>query len=67
MAWMIVKAEGNYRRPGSRLSFNFKPSAAPQQWPRDVVDYAVSKKLATRTKSPARASAARKTASPDAE
>ncbi len=55
MAWMIVLREGNFRRPGSRLSFNFKPSAEPQQWPRDVVDNAVANGFAKRSKSPSRA------------
>ena len=46
MALMIVRKEGNFRRPKSTLSFNFKPSSVPQSWPRDVVEYAISKGLA---------------------
>ncbi|MDR6757838.1 hypothetical protein J2Y48_003135 [Mycoplana sp. BE70] len=54
MAWMIVHAEGNFRRPRSIYSFNFKPSPEPQERPRDVVDYAVAKGLATEVPSPTR-------------
>lgn len=57
MAWMIVSQEGNFRRPRSRLSFNFKPSPEPQQRPRDVVEYAVSKGLAVEVPAPSRAQA----------
>lgn len=54
MAWMMVHQEGNFRRPKSKFSFNFKPGPVPQQWPQDVVDFAVSKGKAERVESPAR-------------
>jgi hypothetical protein len=57
MAWMIVHSEGNYRRPRSIYSFNFQPSPLPQERPRDVVDYAVAKGLATEVPSPNRSEA----------
>ncbi len=57
MAWMIVHAEGNYRRPRSPYSFNFKPSPDPQERPRDVVEYAVSKGLAVEVPAPTRSEA----------
>jgi hypothetical protein len=54
MAWMIVTTEGNFRRPRSIYSFNFKPSPEPQERPRDVVDYAVSKGFAVEVDAPNR-------------
>lgn len=54
MAWMIVHREGNFRRPNSKFSFNFKPGSAPQEHPADVVDYAVWKGLAERVPAPKR-------------
>jgi len=57
MAWMLVYREGNFRRPRSIYSFNFKPGAEPQQHPRDVVDYAVSKGLATEVPAPTQSQA----------
>ena len=54
MAWMIVHREGNYRRPNSKFSFNFKPGPVPQQHPADVVEYAVSKGMAERVTAPKR-------------
>lgn len=54
MAWMTVHREGNFRRPRSIYSFNFKSGSEPQQWPRDVVDYAVSRGLATEVPAPPR-------------
>jgi hypothetical protein len=52
MAWVLVFREINYRRPNSRFSFNLKPSPVPQEWPRDVCDYAVSKGAAEQVPSP---------------
>jgi hypothetical protein len=43
MAWAVFFVESNWHRPGSRFSFNAKPSPAPQQRPRDFIDYCVSK------------------------
>ncbi len=63
MAWMLVFSEGNYRRPRSKFSFNFKPSPVPQSWPQDVVEYAVSKGKAERVDPPKRKTGARKSAS----
>ncbi|MDX0572179.1 hypothetical protein GOD68_18290 [Sinorhizobium medicae] len=57
MAWMMVHREGNFRRPNSKFSFNFKPGPVPQQHPADVVEYAVSKGLAERVPAPKRAKA----------
>lgn len=54
MAWMIVHKGGTFRRPQSKYSFTFVPSPQPQQWPRDVVEYAVSTGRAKRTVSPRR-------------
>jgi hypothetical protein len=54
MASMIVRREGTFRRPNSRLSFTFKPSREPQSWPEDVVEYAVSKGFAERAQSRSR-------------
>lgn len=54
MAWMIVHREGNFRRPKSKFSFNFKPSSQPQSWPRDVVEYAVLIGAAEKVSSPPR-------------
>lgn len=42
MAWMIVHEEFNWARPGSRFSFNVKPSSAPQSKVHDFVDAAVA-------------------------
>lgn len=55
MAWMIVTAEVNYSRPKSKFSFNAKPKAEPQSWPRDFVEYAVSIGRATKVSPPRRA------------
>lgn len=60
MAWMIVHKEGNFRRPRSIYSFNFKPQPDPQERPRDVVDYAVSKGLAVEVLAPSRSKASRR-------
>lgn len=54
MAWMIVHREGNFRRPKSKFSFNFKPSPQPQSWPRDVVKYAVESGAAEKISPPPR-------------
>lgn len=54
MAWMIVRQEVNWSRPKSVFSFNAKPKAEPQSWPRDFVDYAVSIGRATEVKQPKR-------------
>ncbi|MEQ1403835.1 hypothetical protein ABK249_02720 [Neorhizobium sp. Rsf11] len=54
MAWMIVYREGNFRRPNSKYSFNFKPGPVAQSWPQDVVDYAVSQGKAERVDPPRR-------------
>lgn len=48
MAKMIVLAEGTYRRPHSKLSFTFSPGPTPQDWPEDVVAYAVRRGKAER-------------------
>jgi hypothetical protein len=53
MAKMMVHTEGTFRRPNSKYSFNFKPGPVPQDWPEDVVAYAVARGKAERV-SPAK-------------
>lgn len=67
MAWMIVYQEGNFRRTRSKYSFNFKPGPVAQQWPQDVVDYAVLKGKAERVESPSRRKTAARMSSQEAE
>ena len=57
MAWMIVKTGATYRRPRSKFSFTFAAHAEPQQWPADVVEYAISKGLAEKVRAPRRKAA----------
>ena len=48
MAKMLVYLEGTFRRPNSKYSFTFKPSPVAQDWPEDVVAYAVERGKAER-------------------
>lgn len=57
MAWMLVTREGNFRRPRSIYSFNFKPSPEPQEYPADVVAYAIAKGMADPAKAPSQTAA----------
>lgn len=57
MAWMIVKTGGTFRRPASKFSFTFEGHPAPQSWPHDVVEYAVSQGLAEEVRAPGRKAA----------
>lgn len=41
MAKMMVYIGGTYRRPNSKYSFTFSPGPHPQDWPEDVIAYAV--------------------------
>jgi hypothetical protein len=48
MAKMMVFIGGTYRRPNSKYSFTFEPGPVPQDWPEDVVAYAVDRGKAER-------------------
>jgi len=54
MAWMVVSRGATFRRPHSKYSFTFEAKLEPQQWPSDVVDWAVSKGLAEKVRPPRR-------------
>lgn len=58
MAWAIFHRECNWSRPNSVYSFNAKASAAPQERPRDFIEYCVSKGWAEEVPSPTKAEAA---------
>lgn len=55
MAWMVVSKGANMSR--GKFSFNAKPSAIPQRWPRAFVDFCVVKGCAQEVKPPDKATA----------
>lgn len=48
MAKMLVLIAGTYRRPKSKYSFTFEPGPVVQDFPEDVVAYAVERGKAER-------------------
>ncbi len=68
MAWMLVRTGGTFRRPRSIYSFTFAAGPEPQEWPQDVVTFAVSKGWAEPANPPSRqvATASRRKKKPPA-
>ena len=52
MAWALINAPFEYRRPGKNVSFSVRPMKVAQQLPHDVVLYAIEKKFGVEVEAP---------------
>lgn len=65
MAWAIfnrtIHMNGAQREPKSKVGFMAKPSAEPQQFPQDFIEFAVASGAAENVDSPNRETAPKRT------